>query len=136
MRVNRLQEFLAFFSGSAVGLAIDLVGFQVLVWVGLLPWQANAISSTASISAVYLLVTRFSFGARPRATTYLMFVAWYGSSIVMFSLVIQFAVSTFGWQPLACKLASVPVSFALNYLFSRFLFRRGGSASGAQAPLI
>lgn len=132
MRVNRLREFFAFFWGSAVGLAIDLVGFQGLVWVGLLPWQANAISSTVSITAVYLLVTRFSFGARSQMSTYVLFVAWYGSSIVVFSLIIQFAVSTFDWQPLVCKLLSVPVSFALNYFFSRFLFRRGGRVSGAQ----
>ena len=135
VRGFKLKEFVAFFWGSAVGLAIDLVGFQILVWVGLLPWQANAISSTLSITAVYLLVTRFSFESRSKLSTYFIFLIWYGCSILFFSVVIQLGVSLLDWHPLTCKLLSVPVSFLLNYFFSRFLFRRGESGGAKILPV-
>ena len=133
MRKSQIQQFFAFFWGSAMGLAIDLVGFQVLVGNGFLPLLANALSSSLSVTAVYFLVTRFSFGARAQLSKYVFFLLWYGSSIVLFSIVIQLAVFAFGWQPLVCKLVSVPISFALNYFFSRYLFRNGGSVTGAEA---
>lgn len=122
-RKSTFREFLAFFGGSAVGLAIDLVGFQVLVLLGLPPWQANAISSALSITAVYVVVTRYSFGVAPRLSTYFLFFAWYGLSIVAFSGLIQLAVSLTEWYPLVWKLISVPCSFTLNYIFSTFLLR-------------
>jgi hypothetical protein len=53
----RARQFLVFFGGSLVGLVIDLVGFQLLLSAAFAPWVANATSSTASITAVYLLVT-------------------------------------------------------------------------------
>lgn len=120
---SRIREFFTFFGGSAAGLAIDLVGFQLLVWVGLWPWLANATSSTVSISVVYLLVSRYAFSASARVSTYLLFVGWYGLSILVFSTLIQFASTGLGGAPLIWKLLSVPVSFMLNYGFSRFLFR-------------
>lgn len=119
---SRTREFWSFFGGSAVGLVIDLLGFQVLLWVGLEPWLANLASSAASITAVYFLVSRYSFGASARMRTYLLFVGWYGTSIVLFSLVIQLAATETGWYPMVWKLLTVPVSFALNYLFSRYVF--------------
>ncbi len=118
-----VRQFLTFFGGSAAGLAIDLVGFQVLVLLGLAPWQANAISSTVSITAVYLVVTRYAFGVSTQLGTYVLFFAWYAGSVALFSTLIQVANSSFGGEPFGWKLLSVPVSFALNYTFSRFLFR-------------
>lgn len=120
----RIREFVAFLWGSGVGLMLDLMSFQGLVWLGVDPWLANASSSTASITAVYFLVTRYSFDARAGWRTFTLFVAWYGSSIIVFSSLIQFMTTEGGWFPLGWKLASVPVSFGLNYLFSRYLFRR------------
>lgn len=119
----RIREFLMFFGGSAVGLAIDLVGFQLLLLWGFEPWLANGISSATSISAVYILVTRYSFGVGTRLSTYAAFFSWYALSIVTFSSLIQLAVTFTDWHPFLWKLVSVPVSFLLNYAFSRFLFR-------------
>lgn len=118
-----LKQFVAFFLGSGVGLIIDLAGFQLLILLGLQPWLANGVSSFVSITAVYLLVSRYSFGADANAKTYVAFVVWYSSSIIVFSLLIQLVSDASGWAPFAVKLLSVPVSFALNYVFSRFLFR-------------
>jgi putative flippase GtrA len=119
---------LAFFWGSAAGLMIDLSGFQLLVWLGLEPWLANGMSSAGSITAVYFLVSRYSFKGSVGLRTYVMFVTWYGLSIVIFSTLIQYASSETGWVPIVWKLLSVPVSFSLNYAFSRRLFRRRGDA--------
>ncbi|TFD49113.1 hypothetical protein E3T55_11820 [Cryobacterium frigoriphilum] len=118
-----MRQFLSFFGGSAVGLVIDLVGFALLVLAGLLPWQANAISSAIALTVVYFLVARFAFAARARVRTYLAFFAWYAANIVFFSGLIQLAVTLTDGPPLAFKLASIPLSFAANYLFTRVLFR-------------
>ena len=132
-RNHRMRQFLGFFVGSATGLAIDLIGFQLLLVVGLEPSLANAISSATSITAVYLLVTRYSFGAGARISTYLAFLSWYALSIVTFSALIQLAVGVTDWHPFLWKLASVPISFGLNYVFSRFLFRAPKSEGGTDA---
>lgn len=124
---DRARRFRAFLGASAVGLAIDLIGFQLLITLGLQPWLANGISSLASISAVYLLATRYAFGADARVWTYIAFVAWYTLSIITFSTLIQLATSATDLPPFAWKLMTIPISFTANYLFSRLLFRgRGG----------
>jgi putative flippase GtrA len=124
-----MRQFLSFFGGSAVGLAIDLVGFALLVMAGLAPWQANVISSTLALTAVYFLVARFAFAAQARVRTYLLFFSWYGANIIVFSALITAVVHLTDWPPLLCKLASIPLSFMLNYLFSRALFRPPKSAA-------
>lgn len=118
-------QFLRFLSGSAAGLTIDLVGFTLLVLAGVEPGIANLCSSFASISVVYVLVTRFAFGARAGAPSYALFVAWYSASILLFSTLIELAATWSGASPLIWKAASVPLSFGLNFLFSRWLFGRG-----------
>lgn len=123
-----MRQFLSFFGGSAVGLLIDLAMFQLLVVAGLLPWQANAVSSSLALTAVYFLVARFAFAAQARVRTYLFFFAWYGGIIVVFSVVIDLVVTLTDWVPFLCKIASIPLSFVLNYFFSRYLFRVGRTA--------
>lgn len=118
-----MRQFLGFFGGSAVGLIIDLGGFALLISAGLLPWQANALSSTLALTAVYFLVARFAFTARPGVRTYLFFFTWYGSVIIVFSALIDAAVTLTSWPALICKLASIPISFGMNFLFTRYLFR-------------
>lgn len=132
----RLRQFVSFFAGSALGLVIDLGGFWVLSSLGIYPWLANLISSAASISAVYLFVTRYTFAVGTRASTYALFLGWYALNIAVTSATIQLLTSAtdvpaFGW-----KLASVPISFTANFLFSRFLFiprLRGRNSDEGQA---
>lgn len=117
------RQFFSFFLGSAVGLAIDLLGFFFLVNAGLDPWMANAISSVLSVTAVYFLVTRYTFAASPQVATYVLFFAWYATSIALFSTAIQVISIETSVGAEWVKLASVPISFILNFGFSRFLFR-------------
>jgi putative flippase GtrA len=126
-RLRRLlptRRFVAFFLGSGAGLVVDLGGFSLLVALGIAPGIANLCSSFASITVVYVLVTRYSFGVGTKPATYVLFVAWYSLAIVVFSTLIEWAVVSTGLPPIVCKLASVPFSFSLNYGFSRLLFRR------------
>jgi putative flippase GtrA len=116
------RQFLGFFVGSLAGLIIDLLGFRVLLAAGLVPWLANAISSALAVTAVYLIVTRYSFQVDTAASTYALFFGWYAGMIVLFSFLIQLASSNWGLDPFIWKLLSVPFSFGMNFLFSRFLF--------------
>jgi putative flippase GtrA len=118
------RRFASFFVGSLAGLVVDLGGFAVLVMVGVQPGVSNLCSSFASISVVYLLVTRFTFGVGARPVTYIAFVAWYSTSVLVYSGVIVLLVAETGLPAIACKLMTVPVSFAANYAFSRVLFRK------------
>ena len=117
-------RFIRFFGASAAGLAVDLIGFTLLLFAGVEPGVANAISSVTSVTVVYFLATRHAFGERPRPLTYVLFVAWYLASIATFSWLIQFAATESGVTAFFWKLLSIPVSFLLNYSFSTVLFRR------------
>lgn len=119
-----LRQFLTFFAGSAAGLLVDLGGFWLLVSLGLQPWLANATSSAVSITVVYLLVTRYTFGVGARPISYVVFVAWYCLNIAVFSMLIQVLSHAIPADPFLLKLASVPPSFIANFLFSRLLFAR------------
>lgn len=118
-----LRRLLSFAAGSSAGLAIDLGGFALLTVAGVVPWLANAISSSAAVTAVYLLVTRYAFGADRRIRTYVAFVAWYASVIVVLSVAIQLLVTATDVPALAWKVASIPFTFSANFLFSQVLFR-------------
>ncbi|MFD1722097.1 GtrA family protein [Amnibacterium endophyticum] len=118
-----LRRVLSFAAGSSAGLVIDLGGFLALHAAGVVPWLANAISSSAAVTAVYLLVTRYAFGANRRIRTYVAFVAWYASVIVALSAVIQLLTTATGVDPFVWKLLSIPVTFTANFLFSQLLFR-------------
>ncbi len=130
---ERFREFLSFFLGSGAGLLVDLGGFQLLVWAGVAPGIANATSSITSITVVYLLVTRYAFGVGTAPSTYVLFVGWYLLNIATFSALIQLASAATAVHPFVWKLCSVPPSFLLNYLFSRFLFGRRPRGQAGEA---
>ena len=117
-------QFLRFFASSAGGLVTDVVLFQALLLLGLDPWLANAISSAAAITVVYLLATRYAFGTETRWLTYAVFFGWYAGIVVAVSLFVQAMTTATDLPAIVWKLASIPVSFVLNYLFSRFLLTR------------
>lgn len=117
------RQFGVFFLGSLAGLVIDLGGFALLTALGIVPWVANFCSSITSITVVYLLVTRYAFGAGARSWKYFAFVGWYLANILVFSTLIQLLSSATHVEPFWWKVCSIPFSFVLNYAFSRWLFR-------------
>ena len=126
-----IRRLLSFAAGSSAGLVIDLGGFFTLVTIGLEPWLANVISSSAAVTAVYLLVTRYAFGARRRWWTYAVFVAWYAAVIVVSSTAIQLLAASTAVDPFVWKLVSIPFTFAANFCFSLVLFRARPAAAPA-----
>lgn len=118
-----VRRFASFFGGSAAGLAVDLLTFQLLVLIGAPPGLANVCSSTLATVVVYLLVTRYTFSARAAPHTFVLFVAWYGLNVAVTSTLIELAVTVVGGVPFVWKLCSIPLSFCANYLFSHLLFR-------------
>ncbi|GAA2035903.1 GtrA family protein [Pseudokineococcus marinus] len=119
-----LRQALRFLVGTCLGLSVDLSVFGLLTWAGLAPWLANVLSSACAVTVVYLVSTRYAFGAAMSVRSYVLFVGWYALTITVFSLLIQLVVQSTGWAPLVAKLLSLPPSFLANFLFSRWLFHR------------
>lgn len=115
-------QFGRFAASSALGLFIDIAGFWLASALGVEPFLANITSASASITVVYLLVSRFTFAARTSWMSYVAFFGWYATSILIFSSLISYFSYSIGGAVFLWKALSVPFSFTLNFLFSRFLF--------------
>ncbi len=107
------------------GLSLDIAIFaSINALTGWIFW-ANILSSWSAISFMYVTSLRFVFkegrGSRQR---YALFVGYYAFSIATFSWLIDALVVHAGLAPLAAKLASVPVSFFVNYFFARLILNR------------
>lgn len=117
-----VRQLWNFFLGSGIGVTIDLVVFAVLSLAGVPAVIANTVSSALAVTATYFFVTRYAFGSRSSRLSYVLFCAWYALSIVGFSFLIEWMVGTTGLLAIVCKLISLPFSFGVNFVFSRFLF--------------
>jgi putative flippase GtrA len=128
-----LHQVAHFLLGSCLGLAVDLAVFQTGVVLGATPGVANAVSSGCAVVVVYLFVTKYAFAAERSRTSFLLFVAWYVTSIIAFSVLIEVLHGATGWLPFVCKLVSLPLSFAANFGASKVLFgqRRNAGAGSA-----
>ena len=123
--LNRYRQFVAFFIGSGIGVSADMgIFFALTHIVDIAPWIANTLSAGVGIVTVYFLVTRHSFRVNKNPTSFVLFIGWYGSTIITFSWIIQTLVSEAGFIPILAKISTLPFSFGANYLFSRFLFSR------------
>ena len=122
-------QVVGFFGTTVLGLSVDLLLYAVLTALGVPAWAANLTSSAVAVVVVYVAATRFAFRATSTVPRFLLFAGWYALSITGFSLLIQWGVDTLGLHPFLSKLASLPFSFAANFLFSRSLFtgRLGGA---------
>ncbi|WP_158550785.1 GtrA family protein [Geodermatophilus sp. TF02-6] len=130
-----MHQATRFLLGSCLGLAVDLGVFALGVRLGASPGAANVLSAACAVVVVYLFVTRYAFAAERSRTSFLLFVAWYVVSIVVFSVLIEVLHDRTGWAPLVCKSLSLPPSFAANFLASKLLFRRRPAAAAAPRPV-
>ena len=115
-----IRRIYSFFCSSMAGVTVDLVVFQLLTNLGALAFLSNFCSSGLAIITTYMLVTRYTFKVAASFMTLFWFVCWYTTSIGFFSWAIQYVVTVTPWSPLVCKLASLPFSFTVNFLFSHF----------------
>lgn len=116
------KQILSFSLGSAIGLFIDIVGFELLALSGLRADYANLISSFTAVIAVYLFVTRFTFSVSKEWKSFIPFIAWYVISIPAFSFLVLQISELLDLSGLIAKICVIPISFTSNYLFNRFLF--------------
>ncbi len=128
-----LRQVTRFLLGSCLGLAVDLGVFALGVRLGASPGLANAVSAACATVVVYLFVTKYAFAAERSRTTFALFVGWYATSIVVFSVLIEVLHDVTDWDPFVCKLVSLPPSFAANFVASKLLFR-GRPARPASQP--
>lgn len=120
----RNQTFKRFFISSLIGLGVDLLIFQVLVLCNFSLWLANLCSSALAVAVLYFLVSRYTFSGRGSPLAVVIFYTWYFAVIVFFSLLIELTASLSGLPPIFIKAISIPFSFLLNYLFSKYVFKR------------
>jgi putative flippase GtrA len=126
-----LRQVFHFFVGSALGLTVDLVLFTAGVGLGAPPWAANTVSAGCAVLVVYLFVTRYAFQGGRSRRNFVAFVACYVLSIAVFSALIDAVHDATGWAPLLCKLLSLPPSFAVNFVVSKFLLHRSQGTAAA-----
>lgn len=128
-KINKLYLFArkvaSFFLGSLAGLTVDLVVFQSLTHLGVMPFWANICSSTLAVTTTYFAVTRYTFKVGASWFNFIVFISWYACSIIFFSAVIHYAILWTGWLPLICKLSTLPFSFSTNFIFGYFFLGRG-----------
>jgi len=126
---STLHQLVRFLLGSCLGLAVDLSLFEASVRLGAAPWLANVVSAGCAVVVVYLFVTKYAFRSGRTRSSFLLFVSWYVTSILLFSVLIEVLHGVTGWAPFLCKLASLPLSFAANFVMSKLLFRQQRAAA-------
>lgn len=108
---------------SAMGLALDFCIFAVLSHSPLGIFYSNYISSIATITLLYFLVTRYAFRVLPKVRTYAVFVSWYLLAITFYSLFTISIADSFDLPSFVAKALVTPLSFTLNFTFNYILFR-------------
>jgi putative flippase GtrA len=130
-----LRQVVRFLLGSCLGLAVDLGVFALGVALGASPGVANVVSAACAVVVVYLFVTKYAFAAERSRTTFALFVGWYATSIVVFSVLIELLHDQTGWDAFVCKVVSLPPSFAANFVASKLLLRGRPAQPGEPARL-
>lgn len=120
-----IKQLISFALVAGFGITVDLVLFTVLTAVGLTSGISNLVSASCSVIVVYLFSTDHVFRVRRSRMQGLAFVAWYATSILGFSLLVQLLVSELDINGLSAKLLSIPLSFFANFFAIRYLFRKG-----------
>ncbi len=120
------REFLSYFIFTFIGLLIDLALFTVLNTGTSLPvWIANEISSYTAVTFVFITVSRYSFSKKGFSwLSYLMYIIYISLSILVFSWSIDFLVQHIKLLPLLCKSVVLPISFLVNYYFTRLIIQK------------
>lgn len=118
------KKALSFFCSSLAGVTVDLVVFQLLIYLHVAPFYASMVSSGLAIVTTYFFVVRYTFIGNKSTLKFILFCLYYALSITFFSYLIAYIVIMTGWSPLACKICSLPFSFLANFLFSYILLRR------------
>lgn len=118
-RLFKRASVLSFFFGSVTGVLLDLCIFQLAIYFGFSPLFANFASSGVAIISTYLFVSTYTFDRKFDARRFSIFFLYYSLSISAFSVAIDYLVGTIELRPLICKILSLPISFMVNFFFSK-----------------
>lgn len=117
-------KIFSFFYSSLAGVGMDLVIFQLAIYVTLSSLYANIISSGIAIITTYFFASRYTFKKELSLKRFYIFFIYYATSITFFSFLIDYAVNITNDAPIIFKILSLPISFALNYFFSNLLLSK------------
>lgn len=114
---------------SGLGLAMDFAVFFALIWAGLSPFGANAVSGACAVTFVYFASVRriFSYRGRFLLGLFAAYLIYQVCGVTVASLLVQFLAANYVSAGLA-KILILPLTFTANYLFMSLLTRKGGGA--------
>ncbi len=113
------KQLWSYFAVSGTGFSIDLVLFFFLTSANVHVFNSNMISSFVAVSFMYMLSVRYTFThARYSFKRFVLFICYYGLSIIVFSTLITWLVLHLLIAPMLAKVLVVPLSFLTNYVFA------------------
>ena len=125
--LDRLNSFaiVRWFYTGILSVAIDLILFATLTSIiGFPVYISNVVSSGTAITFVYLTSGKFVFKDSTFSVgRYIMFFSYFAVSINFFSYVINALVNELSLIPLIAKIATLPISFLINYFFASKILR-------------
>ncbi len=107
---------------------MDLGLFYILTTLLVTAFWSNIVSASAGVITTYILVSRHTFTVPLSLLRLFGFALWYAFSIICFSAIIKYLILLTHWQPIICKIISLPFSFGVNYGFSAFYFQKRKNA--------
>ena len=107
---------------SGTGLALDLILFLAQVSAHVPAFIANAVSSSAAVTFVYLVSVRrvFRYDGGFLVAMFAAYVAYQLCGIALGSWAVHGLIAS-GFAPIAAKVAILPLTFGANYLFMWWL---------------
>lgn len=130
------SKFVRFFWVALVGVMLDVALFALLVGLGVRPSLSSIVSNSIAVGLGYFASSRIVFRVRYSPGRLITYVVWYAISITGFALAIDAAWSHFGGSATLWKVASLPVSFIVNFLVVNYVvLRPGGDADETRASL-
>ena len=122
--IKRFKWIPQFVSFGLVGISNLLVAYSVyalLVWVGLHPQIANAISFMVSVINAYLLNHSWVFKKRKKQTsTPIKFAVVYGGNFLLGVFLLYLYLDVFHWNKYLAPFLSLPITVPLNFLLNKY----------------
>lgn len=124
MRKTPLGNILVFGKTSIFGLAVDLAVFYLLVQQ--IPvFAATLIGSVVGMSTTHVLSAKPVFERSTNVATWTFSIIFSVASTLIFSFATDLIVREANLIPIVARLSTVPVSFCVNYLGNKIIFRAG-----------
>jgi putative flippase GtrA len=125
---SKWRELLPYAALSSTTLFVDVFVFAVLTASDVPAFAANFVSSATAAFCLYVTSSMRIFRRKPNLLKGFIFLSWYGTATLFWSLLIGIAANLGEIPAIYWKLIFTPLSFLANYLFSRRLIRGKGQS--------